>query len=159
MARFTSFAVFVFLLSCAAPASGQLSYPAVPIDSPKQSALGADWRAKYGQFDQKDLNQDGGVDFEEHRRSEWLFRLQYDFDGNGQLSWPEFVVGICSIPSDPNIKSILVEGCLRHSRRDFDRLEKSGDGVLSYEESVPLAKSSFATLNRCKDGKYRPVCS
>jgi hypothetical protein len=161
MSQHTGALLFAMIFaSCAAPApaAGQEAWPTVPIDKDQQRTLNAEWLSQFGKFEQQDLNHDGGVDREENRRTDWLLRLKYDFDESGALSWPEYLVGVCRIPTDPALKSTLTEGCLKKGRRDFDRLEKSGDGVLSYEEVAPMADSIFETFKLCKDGKHRPKC-
>jgi hypothetical protein len=131
----------------------------VPITYEQQQALLAAHLKEYSSHEQKDLNKDGAQDREENRRVDWLYRTQYDLNGDQQLSWMEFLLARCPIPDQiSREKSPLVETCTGGSRDQFNRLERNGDGLLSEEEVRPLQDYMFSRWDLCWDRKYRPRC-
>jgi hypothetical protein len=139
------------------------SPPVYPLDLPitpeEQKALIVEHLSKYGAHEQRDFNHDGSKDRDEHRREDWLYRTQFDLNKDRHLSWVEFLLGVCTVPTqETRDKTPLPEMCAKRAQADFKRLERSRDGLLSFEEVRPLADSIYKKLALCRDGKYRPVC-
>ena len=138
--------------------------PIYPIDFPitkaEQMSLLVEHHDKYGIHEQADLNHDGSQDRDEHRRVEWLYRTQFDLNKDNQLSWIEWLLGKCPIPSEQTLEKSrwFPEECARYAKASFNRLERNGDGLISYEEARPTADYRFSRFDLCLDRKYRPEC-